>query len=166
MSHALYRLGRFAARRPWVVIGTWLVVSVVVVAASGAFGRELEAEGSVPGLDSQEAVDLLSAAESDTAGLTAQVVMTPLDDGVTFFESADAQAALSEVQAGVATLPHVLGTSDPAGALAAGPEAAATSGSVSPGEPEGVRRRGARGFAAANRDGRRPVLFVRGGFYG
>ena len=132
MSHALYRLGRFAARRPWVVIGTWLVVSVVVVAASGAFGRELEAEGSVPGLDSQEAVDLLSAAESDTAGLTAQVVMTPLDDGVTFFESADAQAALSEVQAGVATLPHVLGTSDPAGALAAGPEAAATSSSVSP----------------------------------
>ncbi len=94
MSHALYRLGRFAARRPWVVIGTWLVVSVVVIAASGAFGRELEAEGSVPGLDSQEAVDLLSAAESDTAGLTAQVVMTPLDDSVTFFESADAQAAL------------------------------------------------------------------------
>ncbi|MEX1262780.1 MAG: MMPL family transporter [Actinomycetota bacterium] len=132
MSHALYRMGRFAARRPWVVIGAWLVVSVIVIAASGAFGRELEAESSVPGLDSQEAVDLLSAAESDTAGLTAQVVMTPLDDSVTFFESADARAALSEVQAGVADLPNVLGTSDPAGALAAGPEAAATSGSVSP----------------------------------
>jgi putative drug exporter of the RND superfamily len=132
VSHALYRLGRFAARRPWVVIGAWLVISVVVIAASGAFGRELEAEGSVPGLDSQEAVDLLSAAESETAGLTAQLVMTPLDDNVTFFESADAQAALSEVQGGVAALPNVLGTSDPAGALAAGPEAAATSGSVSP----------------------------------
>ncbi|HZJ49571.1 MAG TPA: MMPL family transporter, partial [Actinomycetota bacterium] len=132
MSHALYRLGRFAAGRPWVVISAWLVVSVLVIAASGAFGRELEAEGSVPGLDSQEAVDLLSAARSDAAGLTAQVVMTPLDDSATFFESADAQAALSEVQAGVAALPNVLGTSDPAGALAAGPEAAATSGSVSP----------------------------------
>jgi putative drug exporter of the RND superfamily len=132
VSHALYRLGRFAARRPWVVIGAWLVISVVVIAASGAFGRELESEGSVPGLDSQEAVDLLSAAESETAGLTAQLVMTPLDDNVTFFESADAQAALSEVQGGVAALTNVLGTSDPAGALAAGPEAAATSGSVSP----------------------------------
>src|SRR5687767_14118880 len=77
VSHALYRLGRFAARRPWVVIGAWLVISVVVIAASGAFGRELESEGSVPGLDSQEAVDLLSAAESETAGLTAQLVMTP-----------------------------------------------------------------------------------------
>ncbi len=132
MSHALYRLGRLAARRPWAVIGAWLVVSVLVIAASGAFGRELEAEGSVPGLDSQEAVDLLSAARSDTAGLTAQVVVTPHDDGVTFFESADAQAALTEVQAGVAALPNVLGTSDPAGALAAGPKTAATSGSVSP----------------------------------
>ena len=132
MSHALYRMGRFAARRPWVVIGAWLVVSVIVIAASGALGRELEAESSVPGLDSQEAVDLLSAAESDTAGLTAQVVMTPLDDSVTFFESADARAALSEVQAGVAALPDVLGTSDPAGALGGGPEAAARSGSVSP----------------------------------
>jgi putative drug exporter of the RND superfamily len=131
VSHALYRSGRFAARRPWVVIGAWLVVSVIVITASGAFGRELEAEGTVPGLDSQEAVDLLSAAESETAGLTAQLVMRPLDDGVTFFESADARAALSEVQAGVATLPNVLGTSDPAGALREGPEAAARSGSVS-----------------------------------
>ena len=65
MSHALYRLGRFAARRPWVVIGAGSSSSVLVIAASGAFGRELEAEGSVPGLDSQEAIDLLSAAESD-----------------------------------------------------------------------------------------------------
>ena len=132
MSNALYRWGRFAARRPWLVIGVWLVVSVLVIAASAAFGRELEAEGSVPGLDSQKATDLLSAAESDTAGLTAQVVVTPLDDGASFFESADAQVALAKVQTELAALPNVLSTSDPAGALDAGPRAAATSGSVSP----------------------------------
>jgi len=132
MSHALYRLGRFAARRPWLVIGGWLVISVLVIAASGAFGRELEADGSVPGLDSQKATELLSAAQSDTAGLTAQMVVTPIDGSVSFFDSTDAQVALAEVQAGVAALPNVLGTSDPAGALATGPEAAATSGSVSP----------------------------------
>ena len=132
MSHALYRLGRFAARRPWLVIGGWLVVSVLVIVASGAFGRELTADGSVPGLDSQKATDLLSAAQSDTAGLTAQVVVTPLDDRLTFFDSSDAQVALAEVQTAVADLPKVLGTSDPAGALAAGPKAAATSGTVSP----------------------------------
>ena len=61
MSHALYRFGRFAARRPWSVIGTWLVVSLLVVAAAGAFGRELGDSFEVPGLDSQEAADLLLA---------------------------------------------------------------------------------------------------------
>ncbi len=132
MSHALYRTGRFAARRPWLVVATWMVVSVIVIAASGAFGRQLENEGSVPGLDSQRAVDLLSAAGSDTAGLTAQLVMTPLEDGVTFFGSAEARDALAGVQNGVASLAKVLGTSDPAGALAEGPEGAAASGSVSP----------------------------------
>ncbi|MEJ7803822.1 MAG: MMPL family transporter, partial [Candidatus Limnocylindria bacterium] len=38
----------------------------------------------------------------------------------------------AEVQAGIAALPDVLDTSDPAGALTAGREAAATSGSISP----------------------------------
>jgi RND superfamily putative drug exporter len=132
MSDALYRLGRFGARRPWVVIGAWLVVAVVVIAASAAFGRDLEDSFEVPGLDSQEATDLLSAARSDTAGLTAQVVMTPLDDSVTFFDSPEAQAALSEVQHAIADLPNVIDTSDPAAALTAGADAAVTSGLVSP----------------------------------
>ena len=105
---------------------------MLVIAASGAFGEELEDTFEVPGLDSQEAIELLSAAQSDRAGLTAQVVMTPLDESVTFFDSADAQVALADVQAAVAGLPNVLGTSDPAGALGAGPDAAATSGAVSP----------------------------------
>jgi len=131
MSHALYRLGRFAARRPWVVIGSWLILAVLVVGASSAFGQKLENSFGAPGLDSQEATDLLSAAQSDQAGLTAQVVLTPLDDHATFFDSADARAALADVQAAVASLPKVLGTSDPAGAVAAGPEVAATSRGVS-----------------------------------
>jgi RND superfamily putative drug exporter len=130
-SQALYRLGRFAARRPWVVIGSWLVVSVIVVGASSAFGQKLDDSFGAPGLDSQEATDLLSAAGSDQVGLTAQVVLTPLDEGATFFDSPDAEAALTQIQSAAAALPQVLGTSDPAGALAAGAEAAATSGAVS-----------------------------------
>ena len=131
MSHALYRMGRFAAQRPWFVIGSWLLVAVAVVISSATFGRELEDSFAVPGLDSQRAVDLLSEAESDTAGLTAQVVLTP-SDGSTFFDSPAAQVALAETQAGLAALPKVLGTTDAARALAAGPQAAAASGAVSP----------------------------------
>ncbi len=131
MSQALYRLGRFAARRPWAVIAAWVIVAVLVVSASAGFGRELEDAFEAPGLDSTAALDLLTAAQSDSAGPTAQVVLTPLDGGATFFESGDARAALVAVQVAVTNLPNVLGTSDPAGALAAGPELAVASGSVS-----------------------------------
>jgi putative drug exporter of the RND superfamily len=131
MTHALYRLGRYAARRPWTAIGAWFVVAVLVIVASGTQGRDLDDTFDVPGLDSQRARALLTAAGSDRAGLTAQVVATPLDESATFFDSADARAALAEIQDGVAALPAVLATSDPAGALAAGSSAAESSGSIS-----------------------------------
>ncbi|MGI9621197.1 MAG: MMPL family transporter [Acidimicrobiales bacterium] len=131
MSHALYNLGRFAARRPWKVIGAWVLVFVVVIFASSVWGDDLEDSFEVPGLDSQEALDLLQAAQSDQAGLTAQIVVTPLDTSTNFFDSAEAQAGLAEVQAGAEALPKVLGTNDPAGALAVSPEVAVQSGAVS-----------------------------------
>lgn len=129
MSNSLYRLGRFAARRPWAVIGTWLVLSVLVVAASTTFGQKLEDSFGAPGVDSQHATDLLSAAGSDQAGLTAQVVVTPRDDRVTFFEP-EARAALAQVQSAAAELPHVLGTSDPAGTTTATPGVLSPDGRV------------------------------------
>ena len=131
MSHLLYRLGSFSARRPWAVIGSWLVVSVLVIGASSSFGRVLEDSFQAPGVDSQKATELLSAAGSDQAGLTAQLVVTPRAGDATFFDSAEARAALAGVQAGAGALPNVLSTSDPAAALAAGREAAVTSGAVS-----------------------------------
>ena len=161
MSHALYRLGRLAARRPWAVIGSWLVVSLLVVGASSAFGEKLEDSFGAPGLDSQKATDLLTDAGSDRAGLTAQVVLTPRDEDATFFDSAEARAALAQVQAAVSTLPRVLAASDPAGALEDGHAAAATAARLTrrsgrpdpgpvpgargarlrrPGEPQGARR--------------------------
>jgi putative drug exporter of the RND superfamily len=112
MSQALYRLGRFAARRPWRLIAVWLVVAVAVIGASGTFGRELDESLSVPGLDSQEATDLLARARSDSAGLTAYVVATPAS-GVPFVGPADAQARLAPLRAGIAALPSVLGVTEP-----------------------------------------------------
>ena len=132
MSHRLYRLGRYAARRPWTVIGTWLVMAVLVIGASTMFGSELEDSLEVPGLDSAQAADLLEAAESDTAGLSALVVMTQSEEGVTFFNSAEARAEVSKIQTGIAELSNVTGTSDPVGDLAQGGDVATTSGSVSP----------------------------------
>ena len=106
-------------------------MSVLVLGASSAFGEQLEDSFGAPGLDSQEATDLLSETGSDRAGLTAQVVVTPRDGDATFFGSAEARAALAQVQAAVLALPHVLSAGDPAAALEAGPESAATSGLIS-----------------------------------
>ncbi len=131
MSQSLYRLGRTAARRPWVIIASWLVLTVVVVGASSTFGHRLQDSMQVPGLDSQQASELMAAAGTGEAGLTAQVVVTPLDDDATFFDSVEARTALAQLQTDAAALPHVLGTTDPAGALGSGPEAAVQDGVVS-----------------------------------
>ena len=131
MSHVLYRMGRFSARRPLVVIGAWLVLSVLVVGASSTWGRSLDDSVAVPGLDSQQAVELLSRAHSDRAGLTAYVVATPRDEHATFFDSADARADLAGIQGRIVALPHVLGATDPAAASAGPREAAVAGGAVS-----------------------------------
>src|SRR5262245_58812139 len=124
MSHVLYRMGRFAARRPWRVIGVWVLVSVAVIAASGALGRDLDDSIAVPGLDSQQAIELLEQAGSDDAGLTAYVVATPQDEGATFFSSPGARADLAGLHADIQALPYVVGVTDPAAALAGGSQAA------------------------------------------
>ncbi len=131
MPQSLYRLGRLSARRPWLVIGSWLVLTLVVVGASSTFGQRLKDSLQVPGLDSQQASELMAAAGAGDDGLTAQVVVTPLAADATFFDSAEARSALAQLQAGAAALPHVLRTTDPAGALAAGPEVAVQRGVVS-----------------------------------
>ncbi|MFT7598677.1 MAG: RND superfamily putative drug exporter [Acidimicrobiales bacterium] len=105
-------MGRFSASRPWTVIGAWVATALIVITASGLWGRELEDSFGVPGLDSQQAVELLSAGQSDRAGLTAHVVATPLEVDVRFAESAGSEQALVELRKDLVALPNVLGASD------------------------------------------------------
>lgn len=100
MSNFLYRLGRSAATRPLAAIGAWVVLALVVIASSVAFGRELEESFEAPGLDSYQATELLTAAQADEGGVTAHVVL----------EARDAAARLAPVEAALEALPRVLGT--------------------------------------------------------
>jgi RND superfamily putative drug exporter len=100
MSHLLYRLGRSAAARPWVAIGAWVVLALVVIASSVAFGRDLEESFEAPGLDSYQAGQLLTRGQTDEGGLTAHVVL----------KARDAAAEVVPVESALAGLPHVLGT--------------------------------------------------------
>ncbi|WP_148613410.1 MMPL family transporter [Nocardioides rubriscoriae] len=100
MSHLLHRLGRSAATRPWLAIGTWAALALVVIASSVAFGRDLEESFEAPGLDSYQAAQLLAEARADEGGVTAHVVV----------EAEDAAAQVATVETALEALPRVLGT--------------------------------------------------------
>ncbi|WP_055712692.1 MMPL family transporter [Streptomyces torulosus] len=131
LSKALLRLGASAARHPWRVIAAWLIAATLAVLAAVAFGGRTADSMTAPGLDSRRAAELIERAGTGQEGMTAQVVVTPLDDGATFFGDDGARTALTRLRAEVKRLPHVLGTSDPAGALDAGRDTAVRGGLVS-----------------------------------
>jgi putative drug exporter of the RND superfamily len=132
LEQALTRLGGGAARRPWPVVVTWLLIAVVALGAAARLGGRTTDSLTVPGLDSQRAAELLQVAGSDRGGMTAQVVATPKDATTTFFTSAPARQALARLQSDLAALPRVRGVGDPARALTEGREGAVGSGTVSP----------------------------------
>ncbi|AWZ08956.1 MULTISPECIES: MMPL family transporter [unclassified Streptomyces] len=131
LSKALLRLGTSAARHPWRVIAAWLIAATLAVLSAVAFGGRTADSMTAPGLDSQRAAELIERAGTGQEGMTAQVVVTPLDDGATFFDHGSARTALTRLQTEVKRLPHVLGTSDPAGALDTGGDTAVRGGLVS-----------------------------------
>lgn len=131
LSKALLSLGASAARHPWRVIAAWLIAATLAVLAAIAFGGRTADSMTAPGLDSQRAAELIERAGTGQEGMTAQVVVTPLDGGATFFEHGSARTALTRLQTEVQRLPHVLGTSDPAGALDARRDTALRGGLVS-----------------------------------
>ncbi|WP_282694862.1 MMPL family transporter [Streptomyces sp. CC208A] len=131
LSKALLRLGAGAARHPWRVIAAWLAAATLVVLAAIAFGGRTADSMTAPGLDSQRAAELIERAATGQEGMTAQVVVTPLDGAATFSDDDGARTALARLRAEVQRLPHVLGTSDPVGALDAGGDTAVRGGLVS-----------------------------------
>ncbi|WP_395358671.1 MMPL family transporter [Streptomyces sp. YH02] len=131
LSKALLRLGASAARHPWRVIAAWLIAATLAVLAAVAFGGRNADSMTAPGLDSQRAAELIERTGTGQEGMTAQVVVTPLDGAATFFDDDGARTALTRLRAEVKRLPHVLGTSDPAGALDAGGDTAVRGGLVS-----------------------------------
>ncbi|MFF9981709.1 MMPL family transporter [Streptomyces erythrochromogenes] len=131
LSRTLLRLGGAAARHPWRVIAAWLVAATLAVLAAIAFGGRTADSMTAPGLDSRRAAELIERAGTGQEGMTAQVVLTPLDAGATFFDDDGARTALTRLQTEVKRLPHVLGTSDPAGALGTGGDTAVRGGLVS-----------------------------------
>jgi len=79
----LYRLGRASYRRAWLVIGAWVVLLAAVLGGGLALGGQSQESFEIPGTESQDALDLLSAVFPQVAGASAQaVVVAPEGDSV------------------------------------------------------------------------------------
>jgi RND superfamily putative drug exporter len=74
MSSYLYRLGHWAFRRRWLVLGSWIALLVGVGALSQAVKTDTNDAFNVPGTESQRALDLLDEKFPGSGGATARVV--------------------------------------------------------------------------------------------
>jgi len=85
----LYRLGRFSYRRAWTVIAVWFVVLVGILGGSVALGGSTQESFAIPGTESQDALDKLSAVFPAVAGSAVQVVtVAPEGESVNDYEDA------------------------------------------------------------------------------
>jgi RND superfamily putative drug exporter len=74
MSTFLFNLGRRCARHPFRTLGVWLLVAVAVLGLHSRFGDELVDDFKVPGVESQEANDVLSQRFPAFAGTSGRIV--------------------------------------------------------------------------------------------
>lgn len=80
MAGLLYRLGRFAARRAWLVIVSWIVLLGLAGGAFALFGGSLSSAVSIPGTATQKVSDQLSAEFPAASGGSGQVIFQTTDD--------------------------------------------------------------------------------------
>jgi RND superfamily putative drug exporter len=108
MTKFLHRLGVNSARHPLRTIGLWLVAAVVVFLLSGAIGGSTENKWTVPGADSQAALDRLEKTFPPMSKTNARIVVHRAGG----LEAGD-HTTMDSIRAEVAGLPHVVTVSDP-----------------------------------------------------
>ncbi|MFC5928664.1 MMPL family transporter [Cryobacterium melibiosiphilum] len=84
MATLLYRIGHFAYRRAWLVIGIWVVLLGGILGGSVALNGQTQESYAIPGTESQDSIDKLAAVFPSAAGAAVQVVYeTPAGASVT-----------------------------------------------------------------------------------
>ncbi|MEU2202107.1 MMPL family transporter [Isoptericola sp. NPDC019482] len=79
MSSVLYSLGRWAARSRRLVVIGWVLVLAVVGGAAGLLYQGFDNSVTIPGTESQDALDSLSATFPQVSGSSAQIIVVAPD---------------------------------------------------------------------------------------
>jgi RND superfamily putative drug exporter len=111
MASVLYRIGAFTVRRRWLVIVGWVVLlaglSVLVLVVQRPASNNL----TIPGTQSQQALDLLNNRFPGAGGAQAQVVFST--SGTAPITSSADRAAIEASLAQLRLAPQVVSVSDP-----------------------------------------------------
>ena len=75
MSSLLYSLGRMAFRARWRVLGAWILILVLVGGGAALFTKGLDNAISIPGTESQAALDSLATTFPQVSGAGAQIIV-------------------------------------------------------------------------------------------
>ena len=128
MSSALYALGTWAVARRKLVVALWAGLLVAFGVLAGALHQPINDVFTIPGTQSQQAMDALTARFPEFAGASGQVVVSaPAGSKVT---DASVKARIEDLTARYAALPHVR--------TAASPFNANIVGAVSPDESTAI----------------------------
>jgi putative drug exporter of the RND superfamily len=110
MASALYRLGRASFRRRRRVLALWLVVLVATFAGAAALSSPTKDSFSIPGTESQQAIDLLEDRLPEANGASGRIVFAAPDG-----ETLDGAhtAAVADAVDRIAKAPGVQSAGDP-----------------------------------------------------
>ncbi|MGC5309558.1 MMPL family transporter [Micromonospora zamorensis] len=111
MATLLYRLGRGALRRRRLVVALWLVVLVVAGLAAATLRGPTASNFTMPGTESQRALDLLSEQFPAASGATGTIAVKAPADGQ--LATPEGQAVVQELVQEASTLPGVVGAVNP-----------------------------------------------------
>ncbi|MBQ1040345.1 MMPL family transporter [Micromonospora sp. C81] len=111
MATLLYRLGRGALRRRRLVVALWLVVLVVAGLAAATLRGPTASNFTMPGTESQRALDLLSEQFPAASGATGTIAIKAPADGQ--LATPEGQAVVQELVQEASTLPGVVGAVNP-----------------------------------------------------
>ena len=109
MSHALYRIGHFAGRHPWKVIGAWVVIAVSIFMLNSAAGGSYDETFSLPGSESQAAADAIQDRFPQQTLYSSNVIFHS-EDGLT---GPDQKAVVEQAVEQLSAGPHVIAVSSP-----------------------------------------------------
>ncbi|WP_433312507.1 MMPL family transporter [Micromonospora sp. CA-269861] len=111
MATLLYRLGRGALRRRRLVVALWLVVLVAAGLAAATLRGPTASNFTMPGTESQRALDLLADQFPAASGATGTIAIKAPADGQ--LATPQGQAVVQELVQQASTLPGVVGAVNP-----------------------------------------------------